>query len=95
MKMMLRAVAIALGLSAVPALAQGAAVPATAAAPAISRGDMVFSADGHMIGRVDRVNATSVSVIYDDRYVNIPTTTLSAKGKDLATSLKRAEVSKL
>ena len=97
MKMKFAYVLAALGsLSAVPAMAQAPeAAPAAAAAPTISRGVMIFSAEGRRIGRIDRLRGENVTVIYNGRFVEIPSSSLSAGERGLTTSLKSAELAKL
>ena len=85
-------------LAAVPAVAQSAAEPAPAAAtaaPSVARGALVFSADGRRLGRVDRVRDSGVSLIYNGKFVEIPTASLTAGERGLTTSLTRADLAKL
>lgn len=81
-----------------PVLAQEASAPA--AAPVLKAGQMVRTADGQTIGRVDDVQTNagqpvSVSIIYDQRFIHVPSSTLSAGSKGLVTSLSRKDVSLL
>ena len=88
--------ALALGLVAVPAIAQTAA-PATAAtaAPVIKEGDLVWTADGGKIGSVDSVRDTNVAVITDERMILIPVSSLSAGPHGLVSTLKRKDINRL
>jgi hypothetical protein len=88
------AVALTLSAVAAPVMAQPVADSA-AAAPAISKGAMIFSADGRRIGRVDRVRATSVSIIYSGRFIEIPLGSLTPADKGYTTSLNKADLGKL
>ncbi|OYX64453.1 MAG: hypothetical protein B7Y89_02255 [Novosphingobium sp. 32-60-15] len=90
--------ALALGLVALPAMAQTAAPVAAAAAtsaPEIKSGDMVFSAEGRRIGRVDRVRGNAVVVIRDMKMISIPLATLSAGERGLVSTLTNKEISRL
>jgi hypothetical protein len=83
-----------------PVLAQDAAAPLTAAVAKKARYIAVASGGGYSI---DHVNAAadgsigSVTIIYDQRFVNIPGTTVSAGEKPtrLKTSLTDKEIGKL
>lgn len=92
------AFALALGLVALPATAH-AADPAPAAAPAaapeIKGGESVWSADGHRIGRVDRVRGDKVVVISDTTMIYVPIATLSASERGLVSTLTRKEIGRL
>ena len=88
------AVALALSTAAVPAIAQPAA-DSEAATPEIAKGAMIVSADGGRVGRVDRVRATGVSVIYNGRFIEIPIGTLTPADKGYTTSLNKADLNKL
>ena len=87
------AVASALSL-ATPVFAQSA--PEAAAAP--KSGAKIFSSDGKLIGRIDRINKnkdgtpTTAAIIYQSRFIYIPVSTLSADEKGYASSLSRAEI---
>ena len=92
---------IALSLVATtPALAQDAAASLTAAVAKKARYIAVASGGGYSI---DHVNAAadgsvgSVTIIYDQRFVNIPGSTVSAGDKPtrLKTSLTDKEIGKL
>lgn len=89
--------ALALGLVAVPSavLAQATAAPAAVAAPTIKGGELVFSADGRRIGRVDRVRGDAVAVINDTKMVYIPIATLSANERGLVSTLSRKDIDRL
>ena len=92
--------ALALGLVAVPSavLAQDTAAPAApaaAAAPTIKGGELVWSADGRRIGRVDRVRGNAVAVISDTKMVYIPIASLSASEHGLVSTLSRKEIGRL
>lgn len=63
-------------------------------------GALVKSADGRVLGRVDRVVvkdgvAVSVNVIVSGRMVHIPIATISGAEGELTTSLTKAEANKL
>ena len=90
-------VAILASVATAPAFAQAPADSAAAAAsaPTVSRGALIFSAEGRRIGRVDRVRGSDVSVIYNGKFVSIPTSSLSAGERGLTTSLTQAELGKL
>jgi hypothetical protein len=93
-------IAIASVFLAAPAVAQDAAAPAAAAPLVIKAGKMVRSSDGAPIGYIDEVQKSggepvSVSIIYDQRFVHIPASTLSAGPKSLVTSLTAKDVAKL
>lgn len=81
-------------MTSVPAIAQPAE-PAPAAAPAVARGALIFTAEGRRIGRVDRVRGASVSVIYNGHFVEIPLGSLSTGERGVTTSLSQAEIAKL
>lgn len=90
-------IALALGLAAVPAVAQVAApapVGATAA-PVIKEGDLVWTADGGKIGSVDSVRDTNVAVITDEKMILIPVATLSTGPHGLVSTLKRKDINRL
>lgn len=89
-------IALALGLAAVPAVAQVAApAPAAAAAPVIKEGDLVWTADGGKIGSVDSVRDTNVAVITDEKMILIPVATLSTGPHGLVSTLKRKDINRL
>lgn len=104
-----RLLSLAAGMAALPALAQTPAeAPAEAPAAAaeasaplqVKSGNLIFSADGRRIGRVDRVVTVngapvSVSVIYSGRIVRIPVETLSNNERGLVTTLSSKEVKAL
>lgn len=106
-----RLLSLAAGMAALPVLAQTPAeAPAEAQAPAaaaeasaslqVKSGNLIFSADGRRIGRVDRVVTVngapvSVSVIYSGRIVRIPVETLSNNERGLVTTLSSKEVKAL
>lgn len=80
---------------------QNNAVTSATSTGAVKAGTSLATSDGKRLGRIKRVQTgvdgrpASVTVIYDDRFVNIPASTLSAADKGLVTSLSRAEVSRL
>lgn len=90
----LKFVVIAAGLMSRPAFAQ-ADVASAQASVAVKRGDMVYSADDRRIGRIDRVRGDKVGIIYRDRFVDIPVSTLTAGERGYKTSLTRADINKL
>ncbi|MBA4354067.1 MAG: hypothetical protein C0409_05195 [Novosphingobium sp.] len=90
--------ALALGLVALPAAAQTAAPAAAVAAttaPEIKAGEMVWSAEGRRIGRVDRVRGEAVAVIRDMKMIYIPITTLSVSERGLVSTLTTKEINRL
>lgn len=83
-------------LTSAPVMAQNAAAPA-AVALVLKAGMTVRTADGKTIGRVDKVEmrngqAVGVSVIFNQRFIHIPASTLSSSAKGLVTSLSRQDV---
>jgi len=76
---------------AAPAMAQNN----SSAATSVKVGNMVFSADGRRIGRIDFIRDNEVGIIYNGRFIKIPVSTLSSAEKGVATTLTRAEVGKL
>jgi hypothetical protein len=88
------ALAIALAAAAVPAFAQSAAETA-AATSGVAKGSMIFSSEGRRIGRVDRVRPASVSVIYNGKFVEIPSSSLTASENGFKTSLSKVDLAKL
>lgn len=90
--------ALALGLFALPAAAQTAApvaAPAAMTTPEIKTGEMVWSAEGRRIGRVDRVRGEAVAVIRDMKMIYIPIATLSASERGLVSTLTTKEINRL
>lgn len=66
----------------------------------IKNGTLVVSGDGKIVGEVQRVltsggSPSSVSVIYDSRFVQIPVASLTASDKRLVASLTLADIRKL
>lgn len=102
MKVQLRALALTVAL-----LSTGAAVSETVAAPAataavmIKEGQMVRSSDGKRIGSIENLTKDSsgapvaANVIFDERFVAIPASTLTESGNALTTSLSYRDVVKL
>ncbi|MGF7150207.1 putative metalloprotease with PDZ domain [Sphingomonas zeicaulis] len=86
------ALALGLSVSSVPAVAQDAAPAAQAA---ITPGAMIVSADGRRVGRIDRVLASTVSLIYNGRFIQIPTATLTPSDRGYTTTLTKADLAKL
>lgn len=92
------AFALALGLVALPSAARAedpAPAAAAVAAPQIKGGELVWSADGRRIGRVDRVRGTSIAVISDMKMIYIPISTISASERGLVSTLSRKEIDHL
>lgn len=90
--------ALALGLVALPAAAQTAAPVAAAAATTaleIKGGEMVWSAEGRRIGRVDRVRGETVAVIRDMKMIYIPIASLSASDRGLVSTLTNKDINRL
>lgn len=90
--------ALALGLAAIPAAAQTAAAPSSTSASAaldIKGGEMVWSAEGRRIGRVDRVRGDSIAVIRDMKMIYIPIATLTAGERGLVSTLTSKEINRL
>ena len=67
----------------------------------IKTGQFVTTSDGQRIGRVYDIDkdadgaATSVSIIVDNRIINIAASTLTASDKGLTTSLSKADIKQL
>jgi hypothetical protein len=85
-------------LVAAPAFAQEAAPAATALT--VKPGQMIRSSDGRTIGRVNNARSSngqlvSVSVIYNQHFINVPASTLSMNDKGLVTSLTQKEIARL
>lgn len=73
--------------------AQSPAVAAAAEAVTVARRELIVTADGERVGRVDRFSADgSPRVIVHGRFVTIPRSTLSRADGRLVTSLSWAEV---
>ncbi len=90
--------ALALGLVAIPAVAQTAAPVAAAAATTaleIKGGEMVWSSEGRRVGRVDRVRGETVAVIRDMKMIYIPIASLSASDRGLVSTLTNKEINRL
>ena len=97
MRLVLCCVAASIAFSSA-AFAQDAAPAPTAAVAAaeIKPGSMLVSADGKRIGRIERVTAEgTASIIFDSRFVYVPTSTISASDRGLVTSLSRSDVRRL
>lgn len=73
------------------------AATAEAAAPvAVTAGKMIYGANGQRIAAAYRVTADgTVQVILNGKLINIPASTLSEVNGKIATSLTKAELSKL
>lgn len=85
--------AAALAILATGAQADDAKPAAATAAFAPKAGQLVMSSDNKRIGRIDRVEATRVGVIFDSQYVYIPNATLSAgENGRVVTTLARREI---
>jgi hypothetical protein len=73
-----------------------ATVPAMAVAgdaPTVTKGTMLFAADGGRLGPVYRVTGDGAAqIIIDAKMVTVPAATLSSKDGKLTTSLKKPEV---
>ncbi len=80
-------------LMASPVLAQEAAAPA-----AVKSGDVIFSADGWRLGRVDSLDTAkdgtpvAALIIFQGRMIRIPLTTVSTGAKGLTSTLKAREI---
>ena len=67
----------------------------------IKTGQFVTTSDGKRLGRVYDIDkgadgaASSVSIIVDNRIINIAASTLTASAKGLTTSLSNADIKKL
>jgi hypothetical protein len=79
------------------AVAQGeSAAAGVAMVGAVSKGQMLVSANGARLGTVYRVNSDgSPQIIIDGKMVTIPTSTLSSSNGKLITSLSKSAVSEL
>jgi hypothetical protein len=76
--------------------------PAIAAeAPAVTRNQAIFSAEGTKLGKVERVIAATdgspvaVRLIYRGKFITVPLQTLSTGEKGLTTTMTNAELKKL
>lgn len=63
----------------------------------VSKNDLIYASDGKRIGRVHdletrRDGTLVVRVIYDNRFVSIPVSTLSPGEKGFVSSLSRSEI---
>jgi hypothetical protein len=78
-------------------VAQGQSAPAVAATTsAVTKGQMLISANGTRLGPVYRVNADGApQIILEGRIITIPLTTLSSENGKLVTSLSKNAVSDL
>jgi len=66
---------------------------AAEAATAVTKGAMLFSADGSRLGSVYRVtNDGSAQIIIDTKIVTVPVATISTTEGKLITTLKKAQV---
>lgn len=84
---------VAAALIAAPLAAESVA---TSGAVAPKRGATLRDAKATRLGTIDRVNADgSVQIIFDSHFVTIPADKLVASTDGVATSLTKAEVSKL
>jgi hypothetical protein len=84
---------------AAPVLAQPA--PAAEAAPAqVKAGARIYSSDGKLVGRVNRINQakdgapTTAAIIYGSKFVFVQVSTLTPYEKGFAAPLTRAEIIK-
>lgn len=85
---------IAAPISAAVAADSTGTTPAAIAAP--KRGATLRDVKASRLGAIDRVNADgSVQIIFNSRFVTIPADKLVASSDGVATSLTKAEVSKL
>ncbi|KQM97507.1 hypothetical protein ASE85_14615 [Sphingobium sp. Leaf26] len=91
------AFAFALGLCAISAAAHAAdpSPVADAATPVAKVGDLIFSADGRRVGRVDRIRGNSVAVIIEMKMIYIPFDKLSAGDRGVVSSLTLKEIKHL
>ncbi|SEJ17785.1 hypothetical protein SAMN05518849_103254 [Sphingobium sp. AP50] len=79
------------------ALAIASLAPAHAAAPAIDRNARIYSADGTVLGKVDRLlmkgdELTGVQLIFGSKMIVIPADTLTVEESGVKTSLTKKEV---
>ena len=66
---------------------------ASEGAAVVTKGVMLFSADGSRLGAVYRVTEDgSAQIIIDTKMVTVPVTTISTKEGKLITTLKKAQV---
>jgi hypothetical protein len=87
--------ALALAVSATPALADTVSQPAEASVPAAARGMMLRDANNMRLAPIDLVKTDgSVGIILDSRFVLVPANTLSMVGGKLTTRLTKAELSR-
>ncbi len=82
-------------------LAAQAPVFAQTAAPTIAKWAKIYSADGAKVGRVEVIvnnadgSVAGVKTIYQEKFLTIPASTLSAGTDGLKTSLTKAELRKM
>ena len=58
-------------------------------------GEILWSADGRRIGRVERVRGSTVAVVADMKMVYVPLDTVSASDRGLVSTLTRKEITRL
>ncbi len=91
----MKALILAVGLAAAVAQAQSAPT-AVGTVSAVSKGQLVVSANGARLGVVYRVSPDgSPQVMIDGKHVTIPAATLSSSDGKLVTSLSKIQVSEL
>lgn len=82
----------ALAVAGISAQASAEDAPAAAAVTA-KVGQLLVTSDAKRIGRIDRVEATRVGVIYDTKYIFVPVASLSAgENGRIVTSLTRKDI---
>jgi hypothetical protein len=79
------------------ALAAGMMTPALAEAPAISRNAKILSADGSVLGKVDRVlmngeKVSGVQLIFGSKMIVIPGDTVTVDETGVKTTLTKKQV---
>lgn len=93
--------AVLIAAFAVPTAVLAQPAPAKSPPAKVGHGDMVYSADGAALGRVDYIQKGKdgapqyVAVIHDMHMIHIPNESLSTGPKGLSTSLSKADVEKL
>ena len=89
----MKRVLLVLLLNACVALPTVAAEAGTDAAAVVTKGTMLFAADGGRLGPVYRVTSDgSAQIIIDAKMVTVPAATISTKDGKLTTSIKKSEV---
>lgn len=73
----------------------GTAASVTAKTPELHVGQVVRDASNVRVGSVDRVGADGVRIIFDSRFVTLPSNTITVTDGKVTTTLSKAEVARL